>query len=227
MAAPHVAGAAAMVEAMGVTDGPSVRATLESSARRVREGYDKDLYGAGILDAEAATAHLFWTRLVVRSIALGGLAWLVARRIRKRHGKVAFRTSTILGAFVTSVGLFPLWPLLRAASPAGAWQLLGELAMRPIGEWDLMFGGAGLHKWLLLASALPALALVALGFSSPRVRPLIGGVALGTAALLTQVTLAGDTAFVAGGFLMRVWTVTNALICLWLASASLDVRSRQ
>jgi hypothetical protein len=90
-----------------------------------------------------------------------------------------------------------------------------------------MIGGVGLHKWLFLASALPAFGLAAVGFASSRMRPLIGGMALGTAALLVQMTLAGDAAFVAGGFLMRIWTVTNAIVCLWLARTALDVRARE
>jgi serine protease len=225
MAAPHVAGAAALIEALGVTDDASVRGALESSARRLREGYDKDLYGAGIVDVGKAVARVFWSRLVLRALALIGLAAIVVRRIRKRHGRVVWTAGSVLGALAASVGLFPLWPLLRTPSTTGITHVLLELSMRPIGEWDLTFGGVGVHRWLLLASALPVVALAALGFSSSRVRPLIGGLALGTAALLVHMTLANDVAFVAGGFLMRIWTVSNALVALWLAGTALHAKT--
>jgi hypothetical protein len=98
--------------------------------------------------------------------------------------------------------------------------------MQPLGEWDLVLMGVGVHKWLLLASALPALTLAAFGFASKRLRPFIGGVALGTAALQVQLALSADTAFVGGAMLLRVWGVANALVCLWLARIALDSRGK-
>jgi hypothetical protein len=71
---------------------------------------------------------------------------------------------------------------------------------------------------------LPALALSAIGFRSRHLRPLIGGVALGTAALLLQMAWSGDAAFVAGPFLARVWEVGNAVVCLWLARVALETK---
>jgi serine protease len=224
MAAPHVAGVAAMLEALGATDEASVRAALESSARRPLEGYDKDLYGAGIVDAAAAAARVFWSHLALRTVALAGFTWIVVRRIRRRGGKVAATPSSILGALAASVGLFPIWPALGVAPPTGVWLLVVELAMRPFGEWDLVLGGVGVHNWLLLASALPPLGLAALGFANSRTRPLIGGVALGSAALVAQIALSRDVAFVAGGFALLVWSVISALLCLWLAGISLNQR---
>ena len=53
---------------------------------------------------------------------------------------------------------------------------------------------------------------------------LIGVIALGTAALLTQLAWSGDAAFVGGPLLARVWTVANALVCLWLARTALDAK---
>jgi hypothetical protein len=94
--------------------------------------------------------------------------------------------------------------------------------MRPLGEWDGLLWGAGAHQWLLLASALPTLALAAIGFRSRHLRPLIGGIALGSAALLVQMAWSGDAGFVAGAFLARVWEFANALVCLWLARVALE-----
>lgn len=46
---------------------------------------------------------------------------------------------------------------------AGALRWIAELAMRPIGEWTLLFSPK-LHTFLPLASALPAIALTAVFF---------------------------------------------------------------
>jgi hypothetical protein len=128
----------------------------------------------------------------------------------------------VLGALVGSVGLLPVLPVLGLAQHAGRLHTAFELAIRPLGEWDLVLGGAGLHRWLLLASALPALGLTALGFASRRARPLIGGLALGTAALLAQMVWSGDAAFVFGPLMARLWGVGNALVCVWIARLALD-----
>jgi serine protease len=82
--------------------------------------------------------------------------------------------------------------------------------------------GVGLHKYLILASAAPVLALTGMFFGVKRLRPLVGGVALGTAALLAQMAFSGETAFVGGLLAMRVWTVVNALVCVWIARLALD-----
>ena len=60
MAAPHVAAAAALVIASGVL-GPrptptQIIARLRATARKLGGGGDERLYGAGLLDAAAATA---------------------------------------------------------------------------------------------------------------------------------------------------------------------------
>jgi len=219
MASPHVAGAAAMIEGLGVTDAASVRDALASTARPKD---DAKLFGAGILDVGGAASHVFWSRLAVRVLALAALAWGVARRIRKRGGKVARSPVAVAGALAAGIGLLPLLPLLGLTAQPGPLGTALDLASRPIGEWDLVLAGAGVHRWLLLASVGPALALAMLAFASKRARPLIGGVALGTAALLAQMAWSGDVAFVAGPMLARVWAVGNALVCLWLARIALQ-----
>jgi hypothetical protein len=129
-----------------------------------------------------------------------------------------------VGALATSVGLVPFAPVLGLAAYAGKLRMALELGMRPLGEWDLVLAGAGMHRWLLLASALPALGLTMLGFASARVRPFIGGIALGTAALLVPMAWSGDATFVGGPMLARAWVVGNALVCLWLARMALDAK---
>ncbi|MDP9151926.1 MAG: S8 family peptidase [Myxococcota bacterium] len=221
MASPHVAGVAALIEALGVTAPDAVREVLVSSARPKEE---KSLYGAGIVDAGAATRHVFWGRFVWRTIALVGLGAAIARRIRKRGGRLVRSPGTVLGALCAAVGVFPAALLFGGVAHADRFRTVVGLLTRPLGEWDIVLVGVGLHRWLLFASALPAIALTMVGFASSRARPLIGGVALGTAAMLVHMAFAGDTAFVAGAFAGRVWAGANALVCVWIARAALDGR---
>ncbi len=221
MASPHVAGVAAMVESLGVTDPAAVRDALEDSARPKEQ---KNLYGAGILDGGAAASHVFWRHLLVRLGALLALGWLVRRRIRKQGGAPARTIGSTIGALAAGIGLLPIVPLFGLASHVGKLRTAFELAMRPIGDWDLVLMGAGTHRWLLLASAIPAVVLTLFGFANRRLRPFIGGIAIGSAALCAQIAWSADVAFVGGPFLARIWAVVNALVCLWIARMALDAK---
>jgi serine protease len=222
MASPHVAGAAAMVVGLGVTDPASVKSALMSSARPKD---DPKLFGAGVLDAGAATSHVFWSHVLVRGLALLALFFAVASRIKKFGGKPSMSFGTIAGALIASVGLLPMLPLAGIASHAGSFRWLAELAMRPFGEWDIILGGVNLHRWLPLASAIPSMALTAFLFGSKRARPIVGGFAVGSAALLVQLAIQADVAFPLGGVALRVFAVANALLCLWIARISLDKKT--
>ena len=224
MASPHVAGAAAMLVGLGVTEPSAVRAALAGNARAPKEA-DSKLYGAGILDAGAAASHVFWMHFMMRSLALVAFGLLVARRIKKRGGAFVRSPAMIVSALIAGVGLVPFAPLVSwlGIPHAGAIRFVAELAARPFGEWDLL-AGAGFHRALLLASALPSLAFAALFFGVARFRPVLGGFALGSAALMTQLAISGDAAFILGSFAMRVWTIGGAMVCLWLARIALDSR---
>src|SRR5262249_8162699 len=147
---------------------------------------DPKLYGAGILDAGASAARTHWMHVVMRLGALLALAGLVGRAIRKRNGRPAKSLGVALAALVGAVGLLPIAPMLPLTSAAGALRWVVELAMRPLGEWDLAWG-ASLHRWLPLANALPAMVATAFLFGANRVRPLVGAFALGSAALMAQL----------------------------------------
>ncbi len=219
MASPHVAGVAAMIEAMGVTYGPAVTDALTRSARA--QG-DHELYGAGILDAGAATWGVFWGHLVVRLAAALGVIALVRRRIKQRGGKMVRSAGAWVGLATASVGLLPVLAPLGPGIRAGSLGTAMQLAAHPLGEWDLILGGVALHGWWLLASALPVIALTAVGFRNRRSRPFIGGLAAGTAALLLQMAWSGDVAFVGGPWLARLWALANVLVCSWIARVGLE-----
>jgi serine protease len=219
MASPHVAGAAAMIVGQGVTEPGAVLAALEKSA--VPKD-DPKLYGAGILDVGASAARTHWLHFVLRAAALLALAIAVGRRIKRGAGTVARTPGALFGALFAAVGLLPIAPLLHLASRAGSLRWLVDLLAHPFGEWDLLLAGANLHRWLPLASALPALALTALFFGSKKLRPLVGGFALGSAALMTQMAISADVLFVMGSLALRVWMALNVVACLWLARMALD-----
>ncbi len=222
MAAPHVAGAAALLVSAGVTDPIAVRATLQAAARQV-DGHDPAKYGAGVLDAAAAVARAHWTHVALRVAALFAIGWLVARRIRKQGGTPRFGKGAYFGATLAGVGLFAFFPLLGVAPRLGAGRWIVELLLRPVGEWDVLLD-AGLHKWLPLANALPAVFVAALFYGSKRLRPFVGGFALGAAALAAQLAWSAEVATPFGGLLTRLWLVANGLVCVALARLALDDR---
>lgn len=220
MASPHVAGVAAMLVGQGITDPDAVRGALQKTAVPKAE---KELFGAGILDAAKATSSTHWSHVMLRLVALAALLGAVAFRIKKQGGKVEAKPGVALGALIGSVGLLPFLPALHVLPRMGALRPLGEALMRPIGEWDLLFAPA-LHKWLLFSSAAPVMVLTALLFGARSARRFTGGLAVGTAALLAQLAFSGEVAYAFGPFAMRLWVVANALVCLWIARIALDAK---
>jgi serine protease len=218
MAAPHVAGAAALLLSTGVTDPDAVRAALAAGATPKD---DASLYGAGILSAGDSVAHAYARRLGLRLVALIAILFLVSRRIRSRGGEPVRTALMGLAALVGAVGLVPVAPYLGLLARAGALRPWVELLARPLGEWDMAFG-VGLHRWLPLAGALPVVAAAALFFGIKRLRPAIGGLAMGTAALATQMAISGDAAFAFGSWAMRLYAVASVGVCLWVARIALD-----
>ena len=214
MASPHVAGAAALVMADGITDPSAVRADLEATATPKE---DKNLFGAGILNAAKAIARAHWVHVVFRGLMLLALFRLMRRRIKRRGGVMKVTPFALFGALTAATGLLPFAPLLHLPiSRAGLF-----LLSHPFGEWSLA-SSAGLHRFLPLANAAPVLGAALLFFGFRRTRPMLGGFALGMAALLIQVGVQADVTFFLGSFALRAWMIVNVLLCLWIARLSLD-----
>ena len=151
MASPHVAGAAALLVGEGLTDPAAVKAALQATATPKE---DKNLFGAGILEAGKAVATTHWTHLAIRLAALFALFLVVARRIRAKGGAMEKGPGKLLGAVFAGLGVAPFLPLLGIPARAGALRWITEFAMKPFGEWDILLA-PGAHKWLFLASAAP------------------------------------------------------------------------
>ena len=220
MASPHVAAAAALLVGQGVTNPERVREILVDTATPKE---DKNLFGAGILEAGKATMHTHWVHVAMRLIALAAIAAVIYRRIKKSGGKIEGGAAKYVGALVGSVGLMPLLPLFKLPALFGSARIFAELAMKPLGEWTLLLSPS-MHRWLPLASAFPVFAATALFFGSKKLRPFVGGLALGTCALLANLAATGDAAYAMGPFMLRVWCALNIALCTWLATLSLDSR---
>ncbi len=220
MASPHVAGAAALLVGQGITDPDTVKAQLQATANPKE---DKNLFGAGILQADNAVVRTHWMHVAVRLAAMIAIGALVISRIKKAGGKVARGPGKWIGALFAGVGLLPFLPLLGIPARSGAMRLFTELGMKPFGEWDLLFA-PGLHKWLLVGSALPMMGLTALLYGSKVLRPIVGGLAIGTAALLVQQGISGETFYALGPFALRIWCALNALVCVWIARMTIDTK---
>jgi serine protease len=218
MAAPHVAGAAAMLVAEGVTEPAAIRAALQSTAAPKD---DPKKFGAGILDAGAAAAKVHWRHAALRLAFVAGLFALVARRIRRKGGETSKGLGVWLGALIAGVGLLAFAPLFGLAPRAGGLRWLLEIASRPFGEWDLV-ASASVHRFLPLASAIPVVALTATLFGVRRARPWLGGFALGMGAYVAQLALSGEVATAYPALAARVWLVANVLVCAWIARIALD-----
>jgi serine protease len=217
MAAPHVAGAAALVMSLGVTEPSAVEAALKASARVVDDSDSgKKLFGAGVLDAASSATRVTLVHALTRLGALLALAWLVVRGARKRNAKATTRRwSYWLGALAAGPGLlfFAPWLLPRVS-------LVVDILARPIADLDL-FVGASLHRWLPLANVALPFALTALAFGSRKLRPTVAGIATGTAAYLVSIAVLGEAAGPFGRVALIAWCGLNALACVWVARTNL------
>ena len=222
MASPHVAGVAALVVGEGVTDPDMVEQILKDTARKpVDQKYVRDRYGAGIMDAPAAV-------LKARSetggfqLGLGVLmAGAVAASARRRRGLgVKLGPSYLIGVLFGASGLFFLPYIAPHLS-----SLPGIHALtHGIPSWDLGLLGAAGHGNALFFSALIPLVLLGVGYSSPRLRAPLAGVAIGVAAHLAFFAVVPMTAihYVPHAFgLGTIWLVVNSLLSLALARLAL------
>ena len=217
MASPHAAGVAALVVGEGVTDPDQVEKILKESARKpANQKFDKDKYGAGIIDAPAA---------VLKARAAGGgwqlgLGVLMAAGVAsslRRNKRIALGASYLGGVVLGASGLFFL-PYLAPSlsSMAGVHALTHGLP-----SWDLGLLGASGHGNALFFSALIPLALLAVGYGVPKLRGVLAGLAVGVAAHLAFFAVVPMTAVHYAPVLGTLWLAVNAVACLGLARVAL------
>ncbi len=219
MASPHVAGVAALIHSLGVTDPDAVRDILQRHATPTAHGgAERNLYGAGVVSGSVASDATLRSTGIARAVMLALLAIGLALYIRSKKGQLT--VGWLLPAIVTGVGLFVLPNFVGHYVPGV------DFAMRPAATWDVLLFGAHLHRWLPFANIGVVLALVALGFSRPLLRSAIGGVALGTASFLLTELYLGTGFAPLGSLLYFGWIGFNVAVCLWIARIGIDHKTR-
>ncbi len=219
MASPHVAGVAALVVGEGVTDPDQVERILKESARKPNnQKMTADKYGAGIMDAPAAIKAARG-KTGAGQFALGMLlAAAVAASVRRRDVKLG--ATYLIGAAIGASGLFFL-PYI-APSLSSMWGV--HALTHGLPSWDLSVLGVAGHGNALFFSMLVPFGLLAVGYSVPRLRAPLAGLAVGVAAHLIffiAVPLTAVQGLPAISGLATLWLVINAVGCITLARLAL------
>jgi serine protease len=221
MAAPHVAGVAALIVGAGVRKPDAVEAILLSTARKppARDAATgariDDHYGAGIVDAAAAlrkTRDGRGAEELGLGLATGLLGLALTRRRGIAVGKLGFGA---LAAFVVGAsGLDLTWAIPLSWSHAHA--VAGAMSG---GFTDLAWGPTSAT---LFYSALVPLGLTLLLYGVRRLRPALAGFGFGVAGALLFAAIAHtvDLRFVPDS-LERYWLFGQATIAGLLATACL------
>lgn len=218
MAAPHVAGVAALLVSMGVTDSEALANALRGTAAVPEHGdRNRELYGAGIVNAANAVKSTYRWQWGTRLAALLAAALFVSSRVRARGGSLASPFAWLLPAMLAGTGFFFL-PWIAPSTQLPGLALLSH----PVGDWSLSLMGASAHAWLPFANLGVVLLLAALGFARPALRAPIGGFALGTASFLLTQLVSGAHHAPVGRLAMWAWVSVNVLACLWVARLGLE-----
>ena len=235
MAAPHVAGVAALVRATGVDTPDEIRDILQQSSRKVEEDH-LNHFGSGHLDANAAVQTALkgkitfndffrWLRksgylnlgfwidggavalLPKLAMVVGSylLAWLIRTYLPMT---LALNSGLIFG----SSGLFFLQGLYLFDLPQWPMRLFGS-SLPELG--NVVFGNSNLNP--LFASALIPFLLTALLLNSSLKWFAIGS-SIGVAACLGVSAVTDPGIWLLGsGAIARTYLVVNAFLCLGLA----------
>ncbi len=236
MAAPHVAGVAALIKASGISEPDEVSSILKQSCRKVQED-PLNHFGAGHLDAGGAvklalkgqitfrdffrwlkdSGYLnlrFWldggavALLPKLAMVLGSylLAWLIRNYIPFTFG---LNSGLIFG----SSGLFFLQGLYFFDLPQWPLRLFGS-SIPELG--NVIQGSTSLNP--LFASALIPLGLIVLLMGNPSLKWFAIGSSLGVGACLAVSAVVDPSLWLLGsGAIARSYLGVNALLCIGLA----------
>lgn len=192
MAAPHVAGAAALLRSAGVTDPDAIERILRETAK---DKEDTTRYGSGLIQADDALRAATTEMGAAQGLAAAGVAFLMLLGFRRRFGvsvaPIALGAALLAGASV----LAPWDPLALAATGLGA-------------VWPLVIGAGA------------PIALVAVSYQWKGARPWIAATSFALCGWLAVQavlpTLSVPMATLAGPFMLL-----NALTCAWIGRAVL------
>jgi serine protease len=206
MAAPHVAGVAALVAAQGITRPDEVEKILQETAVHPNKVKWDIEYGAGRVDAEAAVLAARASYDGERATIVGLLSVIFLSALGLAGGGGLLGVLRALGA--------------RKASAMAAGSLLAAVGWgHPLAYQATLFTGLNLAGQLML-SALPPLVAAVLFVHVRSARGLLAGLSLGWSALLLHGALVLPTVLhaIPGGMGWdRAFLALNALICLALS----------
>ncbi len=238
MASPHVAGVAALIKAVGVSDPNDARSILLESARKI-ENDPLNHFGAGQLDAAAAVQLATKGQITFRDF----FRWLrengyLNLRFWIDGGAVALlpKIAMVLGSYLLAWFLrnyFPFrwsWSLASGlvAGSSGLFFLRGfyifdlpQWPFRVMGSSLPELGGAVQGSSLLnpiFASVLVPAILVVLLLGHQQWKWFAIGTALGVAACLAVSAVVSPAVWGLGaGAIARAFLAVNALLCFGLA----------
>lgn len=241
MAAPHVAGVAALIKAAGVTEPDEVLNVLQKSARVIQDD-GLNHFGAGHLDAAAAVKLATRGQISFKDF----FRWLrdsgyLNPRFWIDGGVVALlpKLAMVLGSYLLAWFLRVYWPFTWSWSLS--WGLItgssGLFFLRGFYIFDLpqwpfrvlgssipelgsaLQGNTALNP--LFASVLIPFGLIALLLGNPSWKKFAVGTALGVAScLLVSAVVTPDLWLLGQGAIARLFLISNALLCYgiaWLA----------
>lgn len=206
MASPHAAGVAALLYSRGVTRPDRIEAVLENSASREVPQFDRQRYGAGIIDASRALATATSSQTVPSALWGLVIAGVVAAGARRRR-ELGRSAIWLAGAGMTA-GAFGLSWMSTLPMGLSTCSLSGAVA-----AWRPTFSLV-LHSAVLMSALVPVAAWLLFGSArSPRtVATLIGVMGAWAAWLVTAASM--PTANVIGvpgvGALDQAWLIANA-----------------
>ncbi len=236
MAAPHVAGVAALIKSTGITAPDEVFAVLQQSVRKIEQD-PQNYYGAGQLDAAAAvklaqtgkiTVNDFfrWLRdngylslrfwidggaiALVPKLAMVLGSYLLAFLIRTY---VPFGLPLMSGMVLGSSGLFFLQGFYIFDLPQAPFRILGS-SIPELG--NAIAGNSILNP--VFASVIIPLLLMIVCWSFTSGKWFAVGTSLGVSAcLLVSAVVAPQVWWLGDGEVARIFLVVNGLLCFGLA----------
>jgi serine protease len=239
MAAPHVAGVAALIKSTGVTEPEEVLSVLKQSVRKVQED-PMNHYGVGQLDAGQAVKLAMQGQISVRDFArwlrdngyLNPRFWIDGGTVM-----LPFKMATVIGGYLLAWFLrnyFPFawsWSLASGlvAGSSGLFFLKGfyifdlpQAPFRVMGSSIPELGNAIQGSTMLnpfFASVLIPLGLALLLLQHPTWRWFAVGTSLGMASFLAISAVVSPAVWGLGeDWLARSYLLLNALLCWGLGN---------
>jgi serine protease len=231
MAVPHVAGVAALLHTLGVTD-PDEIGTLLTRSALVHPRDTKNDFGAGALDAAAALKlaqqpkrptpnHFDWARdrgyidarfwvdeqeiVAPSKLVMAGLAIALAFTLGRMERTIAFW----LGLFVGSCGLFLLRGIYLIDASQTPFRILGST----VSEMGSLFQNDGDLNPITASFALP-LVLGLISLRAPRFKKLAIGLSIGmTASLAVYAATDSPLQWLENGTVVKIFLTFNSLMC--------------